>query len=188
MGVTVPIARKLFNVAEYYRMAEAGILHEDDRVELIEGEIVEMSPIGRRHQACVDRLDRLFNRACGPEVQVRTQGPIRLNDLSEPEPDLTLLKLRADFYASGHPGPQDVLLVVEVSETSGVYDRDVKVPLYARTGIPEVWLVRLMDDAIRVHRHPEKGVYQEVHEIRRGDTLSPQALPDIRLPVDDILG
>src|SRR3954471_10163269 len=112
--MSVQIARRHFNVAEYYRMMEAGILSESDHVELIDGEVVEMSPIGSRHAACVDRLNKFFNKL--EEVIVRVQNPIRLDDFSEPQPDITLLLLRADFYAQGHPTPSDVLLVVEVAD------------------------------------------------------------------------
>ena len=124
-------------------MGQAGILGEDDRLELLEGEIVEMAPIGSRHQSVVDRLTRLFSNRVGDAAVVRVQGPVRLGDDSEPQPDLLLLRRRADFYATAHPGPEDVLLLVEVPDTSTEYDREVKLPLYARHGIAEVWLVGL---------------------------------------------
>jgi Uma2 family endonuclease len=139
----VQLARRLFTVAEYHKMAEAGILSEDDRVELLEGEIVAMSPIGSRHAGLVNRLNRLFSQRAGDQVVVSVQNPVRLGGYSEPQPDLALLRPRADFYTSSHPGPEDVLLAVEVAETSAAVDREVKVPLYARFGVPEVWLVDL---------------------------------------------
>ena len=123
------IARRHFNVTEYHRMMEAGILLDSDHVELIDGEVIEVSPIGSRHAACVDRLNRLFNKL--EDVIVRVQSPIRLDDFSEPQPDITLLKLRPDFYAQGHPTPSDVLLVVEVADSSTEFDCVVKLPLYA---------------------------------------------------------
>ncbi len=187
MGVPAQITRRLFDVTEYYRMAEAGIFHEDDRVELIEGEIVKMSPIGLRHAACVDRLTDFFTSSRAKPL-VRVQNPVRLDDHSEPQPDLSLLKRRKDYYAGGHPSPADVLLVVEVADTSEAYDRDVKVPLYARRGIPEVWLVRLLADSIRVYRAPENGAYRDVQDFGRGQTLSPSLLPEVALSTDDILG
>ena len=136
--MAVRILRRAFDVHEYHRMAEAGILDEDDRVELIEGEIVQMSPIGSRHQGCVNRLARLLFEFAGRDYVVHIQGPVRLNERSEPQPDLALLKLRPDFYSERHPTPDDVLLLIEVSETSADYDREVKLPLYAGAGIAEV--------------------------------------------------
>lgn len=186
--MTVQLARRLFNVVEYHRMAQAGILGEDDRVELIEGEIVEMAPIGSRHQAGVDRLAELFFRQAGDRAVVRVQGPIRLGARSEPQPDVTLLRRRPDFYAIYHPGPQDVLLVVEVADTTLDYDRQVKVPLYARYGILELWIVVLELEVIEVYRRPTQEGYQEIFQAGRGQRLSPEAFPGLDLAVDDILG
>src|SRR5262249_48453126 len=160
--MAIPTIKHRFTVADYHRMAEAGILDEDDRVELIEGEIVDMTPIGRRHQARVDHLAELFFRGLAEKVIIRVQGSIRLSDLSEPEPDLVLLRRRADFYADADAGPADVLLIVEVADTSLPHDRDVKVPLYARAGIPEVWLVDLNGESVGVHREPGPQGYREV--------------------------
>jgi len=168
-------------------MAEAGILSEDDRVELIEGEIVEMSPIGSHHAACVKRLNRLFSRSVSDAV-VSVQDPIRLSEYSEPEPDLALLRPRADFYAEALPGPEDTLLVVEVMETSAQYDRERKLPLYAEAGIPEVWLVDLAAECIEVYRRPSPDGYEDVRRRCRGERLSPQAFPDVELAVDEVLG
>lgn len=182
------LTRRRFTVAEYQQMAQAGILGEDDRVELIDGEIVEMTPIGRRHAACVDRLTQLFTETLGRAAQVRVQNPINLDERSEPQPDLALLRPRSDFYASGHPTPGDILLVVEVAETSADVDRRVKVPLYARSGVPEVWLVDLDQAAITVYRDPTSGGYRTLQTLRRGASLAPAALPDVELAVSDILG
>ncbi len=132
------VARRMFTTDEFHRMAAAGILSEDDRVELIDGEIVQMSPIGSPHASCVDRLTALFVRRFGRRAIIRVRNPIVLSRHSEPQPDLAVLKLRTDFYAEKHPGPSDVLLVVEVADTSADYDRLTKVALYARAGIPEV--------------------------------------------------
>lgn len=185
MGIQV--VKHRFTVEEYHRMGTAGIFSEDDRVELIEGEIVEMSPIGSRHAACVKRLIRLFDRGVGDRAIVGAQDPIRLGEHSEPQPDLALLRPRPDFYAHAHPGPEDVLLVVEVAETSADYDREVKVPLYARAGIPEVWLVELYAEQIEVYRQPAPHGYQEVQTVRRGQHLSSQTFPELALAVDNIL-
>jgi Uma2 family endonuclease len=184
----VQLARRLFTVAEYHKMAEAGILSEDDRVELLEGEIVAMSPIGSRHAACVDRLTQYLVVQVRGRAIVRVQSPIRLGEHSEPQPDLALLKPRPDFYASSHPGPEDVLLVVEVAETSAAGDREVKVPMYARFGVPEVWLVDLAGDQVEVFREPSAEGYREVRVLRRGESLAPAFLPDLLLPVDAVLG
>jgi len=177
-----------FNVHEYHRMAVAGILTEDDRVELIAGEIVEMPPIGSRHAACVDRLTRLFSSRVGDAALVRVQNPIRLSDVSEPQPDLALLEPRADFYAAAHPGPGEVLLIVEVADTSVGYDRSVKIPLYARAGIRELWLVDLERERIEVLRQPAAGSYRTAETHRRGGRVTIEALPGLEFPVDAILG
>jgi Uma2 family endonuclease len=186
--MSVQIERRWFNVDEYYRMIDAGILSEDDRVELIEGEVIKMSPIGKFHAACVKRLNKLFGFLVGRTAIVSVQDPIRLSDFSEPQPDLALLKLRDDFYSSGHPTPEDVLLVVEVADSSVQYDRSIKMPLYARSGIPEVWLVDVARDLIEVYARPVSGRYQDFREARRGETLTLSSLPNLLIRVDDILG
>ncbi len=186
--MAVQLLRRRFTVDEYQRMGQVGILGEDDRLELLEGEIVEMAPIGSRHQAAVDRLTRLFSNQVADGAMVRVQGPIQLGGDSEPQPDVTILRLRADFYASAHPGPGDVLLLVEVSDSSTEYDREVKVPLYARHGILEVWLVGLESEVIEVYRGPGAQGYQNVSQSVRGRRLSPEFFPGLELAVDDILG
>lgn len=184
----VRLLKRLFTVEEYHRMVPAGILTEDDRAELIEGEIVEMAPIGSRHAACVDRLNHRFTRQLGPDVIARVQNPICLGEHSEPQPDVTLLRPRADFYARAHPGPEEVLLLVEVAETSPEYDRDVKLPLYARAGIAEVWLVVLSEEGIEIYRQPSSQGYGEVRRVGRGGSLAPLAFPELVLAVDEVLG
>ena len=168
-------------------MAQAGILREDDRVELLEGEILEMAPIGSEHAACVARLTALFAQVHAKAI-VWVQNPIRLSERSEPQPDLALLRPRPDFYAQTHPGSADVLLVVEVAETSVEVDRDVKVPLYAGAGILEVWLVDIAGECIEIFQKPTPQGYQEVRRTRRGDRLAPQTFPHLQLASDDILG
>lgn len=169
-------------------MAEAGILSEDDRVELIEGEIVEISPIGSHHAACVKRLNSLLTSHMGNVAIVSVQDPIRLDDYSEPEPDIALLRRRDDFYAGAHPSPADVLLVVEVADSSVEYDRSVKVPLYARAGIAEVWLIDLAQDAIEIYVQPVNGKYQTSQHAGRGETIVSQTIANLSLGVDAILG
>lgn len=187
MAIRVPNRRR-FTAREYQRMGETGILHEDDRVELIEGEIIEMAPIGNRHFACVNRLTRLFVQRVGDSAVVHVQNPVRLSDLSEPQPDLSLLRPREDFYAGKHPAPEDVLLLVEVADTSLAYDREVKLPLYARAGIREVWIVDLAGEKIERHTDPTTEGYRRIEQVRRGETLEPAALGGLALPVDDVLG
>lgn len=188
MAYSVQVLRRRFTVEEYYKMAEAGIFSEDDRVELLEGEIVEMAPIGSRHAACVNRLTRLFTDRVGSQAVVSIQNPIRLSKHSEPQPDLALLKLRSDFYAQAHPGPEDTLLVIEVAETSADIDREAKIPLYAKAGIPEVWLVDLSREVIEVYRKPSSRGYGEVQRLQRGQRLSPQVFSKVKLSLSDILG
>ena len=186
--MAVQLLRRRFNLDEYHRMEQAGILGEDDRLELLEGEIVEMAPIGSRHQGTVNRLTELFSSRVTTRGLVMVQGPIQLGENSEPQPDVTLLRRRADFYASAHPRPDDVLLLVEVSDTSTEYDRQVKVPLYARHGITEVWLVGLEVGVVEVYRGPTAEGYQDVSELSRGNALSIQALAGLELIVDEVLG
>ncbi len=186
--MSVQVERRWFSVDEYYRMIGAGILSEDDRVELIEGEVVKMSPIGKWHAACVKRINALFGRLVGGSAIVSIQDPIRLDDFSEPQPDIALLKPRDDFYSSAQPTPDDVLRIVEVADTSVDYDRRVKIPLYARAGIPEVWLVDLARDLIEVYAQPSSGRYQVFREAKRGETLTLGPLPSLVIQIDDILG
>ncbi|MBI3973583.1 MAG: Uma2 family endonuclease [Chloroflexi bacterium] len=184
----IEMPRRRFTVDEYYRMAEAGILAEDDRVELIDGEIVHMSPISSRHAAGVKRVRRLFDRRLGDRVVVSVQDPVRLGSFAEPQPDIALLHPREDLYAEAHPGPENVLLIVEVADTSIQYDRQVKVPLYARAGVPEVWLADLTGDAVEAYREPSPDGYRVVRRLRRGERIAPQALPDLEIAVDELLG
>jgi Uma2 family endonuclease len=169
-------------------MAQAGILKEDDRVELVEGEIVEMSPIGRRHNSRVDRVAAIFFERLAGRAIVRVQGSIVLDDGSEPEPDIVLLHPRDDFYAGADATASAVFLVVEVADSSEVYDRQTKAPLYARHGIPELWIVNLNRDQIIVHRDPSPAGYATTRVCRRGESLSPLAFPDLTIAVDAILG
>ena len=147
-----PVGKRRFTAHKFLRMGEAGILHEDDCVELIEGEILEIAAIGNRHLACVNRLTRLFIERLGGAVVV--QNPVRISERSEPEPDVTLFRPRADFYAGKRPAPEDVLLLREVSDTTLGFDREVKLPLYARASIPEVWIVELVNERVRAYSRP----------------------------------
>lgn len=181
-------ARRLFTVDEYYRMAESGILHEDDRVELIEGEILEMAAIGTRHFACVNRVNKILVQRVGDAAIVHVQTPVQLSDLTELQPDVALLRAREDFYAGKHPTPEDVLLLIEVSDMTLRYDREVKLPLYALSGIPEVWIVDLSGEEVLTHSRPESGAYQAIKRVRRGGFASVPIIPKLSIRTGEILG
>ena len=185
--MTVELRRRRFTVDDYYGMARAGILTEDDRVELIEGEILDMAAIGSRHAGVVNRLTRILVRQAGDDAVVTVQNPVRLSDLSEPQPDLALLRPRPDSYTGAHPLPPDVLLIVEVAHTTLGFDREVKLPLYATAGVPEVWLVDVEGGAIDVHRAPERGHYTEMRRVGPGGTVRPTLLPTIDVEVGAVL-
>jgi Uma2 family endonuclease len=186
--MTVRRAPHRFTVPEYDRMIDAGILKEDARVELIRGEIVAKMPIGDAHIATVNRLNRLFVRAVGDSAIVSIQNPVRLAD-SEPEPDVTLLRPRDDFYASGKPGAADVLLLIEVAESSLEHDRQDKAPLYAENGIVEYWIVNLVDRCLEVHRGPQpNGTYADVRTLRPDDRIESTTLGGVSVAVADLVG
>ncbi|HEY4563966.1 MAG TPA: Uma2 family endonuclease [Thermoanaerobaculia bacterium] len=182
-----PIRRR-FTTAEYHAMAESGILAPDDRVELIEGEIWQMSPIGSRHASTVTRSARFFTLRLDGRAVVSTQNPLLLGDLSEPEPDVAILHFREDDYAENHPTQGDVFLLLEVADSSLDYDRRIKMKLYSRYGIPEAWLADLDQSVLEVHRDPSPQGYQEVLRLHRGDRISPLAFPELAIEVAAILG
>jgi Uma2 family endonuclease len=181
------ITRHRVTVDEYYRMAEAGILSSDARVELIEGEIIDMSPIGTGHGGTVTHLNRLLHEAVGRQAQVLVQSCIRLSDISEPVPDLALVVARADFYKKRHPGPSDTLLVVEVSQSSLRYDLQIKAPLYARHGIPEYWLIDLPAREIRFFRSPKSGQYSDIFSTDAPTMVTLTQLPNVRVDLTHLL-
>jgi Uma2 family endonuclease len=168
-------------------MGQVGILCEDDRVELIDGVVVAKMPIGPRHNACVSSGTRALVRAAGDAAIVLPQGSVRLGLFNEPEPDLVLLRPRDDFYASRHAGPEDILLIVEIAESSIEYDRDVKARLYAEFGVPEYWLADLTGDLVRRYATPEQGLYHTVEQHRRGESLAPALLPSCVIAADALL-
>jgi len=178
-----------FTVEDYHRLAEVGILGAQDRVELLDGELVKMSPIGTRHASTVARLNWWLGRLAGDLGVVWPQNPVVLDDHSEPQPDLVLLRPREDFYAQAHPRPVDVLLAIEVGDSSARFDERVKAPLYARAGIAELWLVDVEAEVVMVCRRPgSDGVYAEVARRRRGERVAVEALPGVELSVDQVLG
>lgn len=169
---------------EYDRIVAAGVLGEDDRVELVEGEIVEMTPVGARHAASVNALARTLQRQVGDHFVVSVQNPIRLSPRSEPQPDLALLAWRDDLYRDELPGAASVALVVEVADTSVTGDRDVKIPLYGQAGIPEAWLVDLVAGRIEVYRGPSPAGYGERQVHGPGGVVSPAGLEAVAVAVD----
>ena len=181
------VDKRRFTADEYQRMGEAGILGDDDRVELIDGEIVTMTPVGSPHAAAVDRVTQRLVLRLGEQAIVRVQGPVRLDAYSELQPDITILRARADFYRGGHPHAADVLLVIEVAETSVRFDREVKAPLYARAGIIEYWLADLTSESVLCHASPQEGMFREVTVHRRSESLSPRSLPGVTIAVDDFI-
>jgi Uma2 family endonuclease len=180
--------RHRLTVADYYRMGEAGILAPDARVELIDGEIIDMAPIGSAHAWAVLQLDYLLKETVAGKALVLVQGPIVLGDHSAPQPDLALLRPRGEHYRSSLAGPRDVLLIVEVAQSSLRFDRDDKVPLYARHGIPEVWLVDLKAKRLMRYRNPQQGAYASVDQPDLGSPLEIAALPEARLDLSTLFG
>jgi Uma2 family endonuclease len=183
------ITRRAFTVDDCYRMAEAGILRPDERVELIRGDIVKMSPIGPRHAAAVDRANRAFVTCAGDQAIVRVQGTTVLDQFSAPQPDVLLLNPREDFYVKKHPGPADVLLVIEVADSSLEYDMEVKCALYAIMGIVEYWIADLRNNRVICHADPVPGKdsYSTVREFHRGDIVIPRSLSECSVLADLLL-
>ncbi len=177
-----------FSVGEYNKMGEVGIFSEDDRVELIRGEILEMAPISVRHAWCVTNLTSIIFGLALDGVRLSVQNPIYLDQYSEALPDIALLRQRDYSRDTRHPGPADVLLIVEVADTTVTWDRKVKVPLYAQAGIPEVWIVNLRQRSIEVHSQPEGGAYQTSRRLRRGQSVAVPSFAEAKMKVDDVLG
>lgn len=178
------VPRRLITVDEYHRMGEVGILTEDDRVELIEGELVAMAPIGTEHAASSNALNRLLVFAVGDRGVVSVGNPVRLSRHTEPQPDFAILKPRD--YRTMLPRPEDTLLAIEVANTTLDYDRKVKLALYARSGIPEVWIVNLRTREVEVYRSPAGDLYQDSTRAGRSDNLTIEQMPDVVVPVGRI--
>jgi Uma2 family endonuclease len=181
-------SRRLFTADEYHRLIEVGILGEGDRVELLAGEIWEAAAIGSSHAGCVNRLTAWFAARVHDRAIVAVQNPVLLDDLSEPEPDLTLLRPRADYYSAGHPTPTDVLLLVEVADSSWELDRGAKLRLYAAAGISEVWIVHLAEKEIHLFRKPAGDRFLESKVVVDERYASPAALPDLALAAGELFG
>ena len=177
-----------FSVDEFYRMGETGIIGREQRVELLEGEVIEMSPIGSQHAACVRRLEKIFGAYFKEKVLLSVQNPIHLNDHSEPQPDIALLRPRADFYSQSHPAPRDILLVVEVADASLEDDRLVKSLLYAKSGIKEYWIINLIEKNIIIYRNPSSDGYQDCRIVGTGQKFSVEAFPKDVFYAGEIFG
>jgi Uma2 family endonuclease len=177
-----------FSVKDFYRMAETGVLPPGARVELLNGKVIDMSPIGPLHGGVVKRLNRLFHRFAQDRWLMAVQDPVHLEDDSEPQPDLMLLKPAADDYESRHPKPDDVFLLIEVSDATLETDREVKVPVYGRAGIAEVWIVNLDDGTLEVYREPSFDGYASIQILHKDDKAAPAQFPDAVLEVADLLG
>jgi Uma2 family endonuclease len=188
MATAVAVNRRRFTVDDYHRMWDVGILSPTDRVELIDGEIVTKMPIGPRHGACVDRANRALTTTVGSSAIVRVQGSVRLDLFNLPQPDVVLLRPRADFYASAHPSPADILLIVEVAESSIDFDRSIKRRVYAKAGVREYWLVDLNEDVVHVYSDPSSGGYRGVAGYRREQSITPHLLPALAMSAFDLLG
>lgn len=180
--------KRLFTRKEYHAMAEAGIFAPEERLELLGGEIIVMSPMGDRHSSCITRVNRVFaGLNIANQAIVSVQSPVVASPTSEPEPDVALLAFRDDLYDFGKPRPQDVLLLIEVSDSSLEYDRKVKLPYYASLGIPETWIANLKDDRIESCTEPSPEGYRATRIYWRGDVISPTAFPDLQIAVSDII-
>ena len=187
MAVEVATARRLFNREEYHRMGEVGILKPTDRVELIKGEIVTMSPQGRRHRAFIDNLTQILGAGVAGRAIVSVQMPVVLSEDTEPEPDVQILRRGSVPYKERDASSEDVLLLIEVAETSLRYDRSTKRRLYAEAGIPEYWVVDCAAESIEVHRTPHAGGYRDVSHLIGGTaTIAPHAFPDVTLTLAEI--
>lgn len=183
----VELKQRLLSVSEYHKMMDAGIFAEDDRLELINGQIVYMSPIGSFHAAMVRKLDDLLHSTLRNDALISAQNPVSIPDFSEPEPDIAILKRREDYYAGGHPEPQDILLIIEVADSSLESDRNTKLPLYALAGIPAYWIINLLDQQIEMYHTPAGNIYKVREIATMKDRVSLDSL-ELDLAVKDIFG
>lgn len=180
------IQKHLFSVDEYYKLAELKSLPLDQHFELIEGEIFDMSPIGISHASMVDRLNHIFHQRILDQALIRVQNPLRLGDHSEVEPDILLLKYRSDYYSKGHPQAKDVLLLVEVADTSLGYDKEIKLPIYAKAGISEVWIIDLNQNIIEVFQKSDHKKYKKKTIFSKGQCIQVQCFPNISINIDGL--
>ncbi len=186
--MTATFTLRAFTVADYAKMLESGILTEDDRVELIDGEIRNMSPIGPHHAAIVTKIVRFLTSIVKDEAIISPQNPVQLNDYTQPQPDIAVLHFREDFYTHAHPTADDILILIEVADTTIQYDRNEKIPRYAAAGILEAWIVDLTQQLIEQYTLPAKGQYTRIQKIFLGELITSPTLPSISLDTSFILG
>ena len=186
--MTVETARRLLTVQEFYRMCETGILLPEERLELANGEIITMAPIGSAHHWCVMQLTRVLGALIGDRAWVSVQGPLAIGPHDLRYPDLAILRPRGGTYRASGPSALDALLVIEVADTTVTYDREVKVPLYAAAGIPEAWLLDLPAARLEVYRDPVEGAYRQTRRLSREESIAVEAFPDVTLQLADLLG
>jgi Uma2 family endonuclease len=179
------ITKHKFNSQQYHLMAEAGVFDSESRIELIKGEIIQMSPIGKKHAVCVARLDRLLQRLLSNQAFIWVQSPVRLDNGSEPQPDLAILKLRDDFYEERLPIPEDILLIIEVSDSTIDYDLNIKMPLYAEFDIPEAWLIDVNEKTVTRFAKPSSSGYKSTESLDGNDLL---LLLGVEITVKEVLG
>jgi Uma2 family endonuclease len=186
MGAPLTVSRRLLTVEEYHKIGRAGVLGEDDRIELIDGEMIKMAPIGSRHVAKLNRFARFLYRSVGEEAIISIQNPIVLPPHNEPQPDIALLKPRSDDYETKLPGVEDVLLLIEIADTTMAYDRDAKIPIYARQGIAEVWLLDVQTQSLSIFLDPGPKGYRRLLTPGRSDTITPSLLPNVKIQLTDL--
>lgn len=186
--MTTEVLKRLFTVEQFHRMIETGIITEGDRVELIRGEIVEIAAIGTKHAAGVRRIGEVLRSKLGSTVFIDSQNPVEVDEHSEPEPDIAVLRRRGDFYLSAHPTPEDVFLLIEVSDSTIRYDRTVKIPLYAEDNIAEAWIVDVNAELVEVYRQPSATGYRSLQTFTRGQTIELLAFPEVPIAIDELLG
>lgn len=185
--MAVELIRRKIKVVDYHRMFESGILTKEDKVELIKGEIIEMSPSGSLHAAIIDRISNFMMLALGNQIIVRSQSPVQISDLSMPEPDISVLKPSQDFYAQAHPLPEDIFLLIEVADSSYRYDKEIKLPVYAKAGISEYWIVNIEKKEIEAHREPHNEIYSKIDIIQLDQSLTFYAF-DLDIKAPSLLG
>lgn len=186
--MSAELARLKFNIHDVERMVKAGMFAGNERVELIEGELIQMAPQGSYHIGSINRLAAILIPQLLGKAVVSVQNAVIINDVNEPQPDISLLRFRDDYYSNAKARPEDIFLLIEVSDSTVTYDRKVKVPLYARNGVAEVWVVNLPKKIVEVYSHLENGKYKVVKKLEFGETLSPKLIPSLKIKVAEIIG
>lgn len=186
--MAIQTLKRKITVNEFQLMAKTGILDEKERLELMEGEIITMTPIGDNHARCVLFLTNFFAKKLIGKVMINVQNPLQLDTISQSQPDITLLRPRSDYYQSKSINPDDILLLIEVADSSIKYDRQIKAPFYAKHGISELWIINLENQTVEIYRDPQSDGYKDCHTFHPGDKIAPKAFPAFSMSVKDILG